>query len=272
MFVFFQVHKSLWCGCEFIFGTFFFKLTTFSGKHIGQRQCQFARNISILFKKLDACTLCWTTWFCNYSQHGHSHPCFFVKSQILATDRLPWKQHVFLVVPWPFLSQLQADSQPNPLVIPFFGAMIKISTRVEIQYKEEKPVMIPGDLIRHCEEKQYLQLRPTCRPIIQLVCGHTVAMNASLSQCSHLMELITIRNQNFKSQAEKAEEASSSNGQGNQEAEDLFGNQENVKPPQKRWFHPCLKATSNGWWLLQSRAMMSSACCQAKDQPEVTCA
>lgn len=24
MFVFFQVHKSLWCGCEFIFGTFFF--------------------------------------------------------------------------------------------------------------------------------------------------------------------------------------------------------------------------------------------------------
>ena len=175
---------------------------------------------------------------------------FFVKSQILATDRLPWKQHVFLVVPWPFLSQLQVDSQPNPLVIPLLGAMIKISTRVEIQYKEEKPVMIPDDLIRHHEEKQYLQLRPTCRPIIQLVCGHTVAMNASLSQCSHLLELITIRNQNFKSQTEKAEEASSSNGQGNQEADDLFGDQENVKP-KKRWFHPCLKATSNGWWLLQ---------------------
>ena len=29
------------------------------------------------FQKHDACTLCWTTWFCNYSQHGHSHPCFF---------------------------------------------------------------------------------------------------------------------------------------------------------------------------------------------------
>ena len=61
----------------YFWNIFFFKLTTFSGKHIGQRQCQFARSISILFKKHDACTLCWTTWFCNYSQHGHSHPCFF---------------------------------------------------------------------------------------------------------------------------------------------------------------------------------------------------
>ena len=108
--------------------------------------------------------------------------------------------------------------------------------------------MIPDDLIRHYEEKQYLQLRPTCRPIIQLVCGHTVAMNASLSQCSHLMELITIRNQNFKSQAEKAEEASSSNGQGNQEAEDLFGNQENVKPPPKKVIPSMLE--SNQQWLV----------------------
>lgn len=147
-----------------------------------------------------------------------------------------------------FFPNCKLIHSPILLSFHFFGTMIKISTRVEIQYKEEKPVMIPDDLIRHYEEKQYLQLRPTCRPIIQLVCGHTVAMNASLSQCSHLMELITIRNQNFKSQAEKAEEASSSNGQGNQEAEDLFGNQENVKPPQKKVIPSMLE--SNQQWLV----------------------
>ena len=50
------------------------------------------------------------------------------------------------------------------------GAAI-ISTRIQISFQNEKPVIIPQELIFEAEGQTWLKLRPTAQPIVQLIHG-----------------------------------------------------------------------------------------------------
>ena len=73
--------------------------------------------------------------------------------------------------------------------------MVEICQRFQIKVGEDKRVTIPNELVKKFQEKKFLKLRPTCQAIVQLISGGKQAKNASLSQCSHLQELIQARNQ-----------------------------------------------------------------------------
>ncbi len=93
--------------------------------------------------------------------------------------------------------------------------MAKISTRVEIAFEDEKPVVIPKEHILDSMEKQWLRLRPTCQPIIQLLTGQNIAKNSSLSGSHGLNAIIAARNKEYNKEPPAA-------GQEDQPAEALF--------------------------------------------------
>ena len=84
--------------------------------------------------------------------------------------------------------------------------MAKISSRVEIAYQEEKPVLIPKEHIMESMDKQWLKLRPTSQPIVQLLAGNKVAKNSSLSGCQALHAIIAARNQEYDLQTKKVKQ------------------------------------------------------------------
>ena len=94
-----------------------------------------------------------------------------------------------------------------------------------IQYKDEKTVAIPENLILQHEGNKYLKFRPTAQPIISLLLGHGPRRNASCSQHEPLTQLIEARNAKIKKlQTETPEDDPSQN---------LF-DQENDEPPAKK--------------------------------------
>ncbi|CAE7725702.1 unnamed protein product [Symbiodinium sp. CCMP2592] len=108
---------------------------------------------------------------------------------------------------------------------PFFGdsidiTMVTISHMVTLQYKEEKAIIVPTELIIQYEEHQYIQLRPTNHAICQLVCGSNIPKNASISACTKLQDIIQKRNQ-----AMQSDEAS-------EQKDDLFPSSD--EPPSKK--------------------------------------
>jgi hypothetical protein len=76
--------------------------------------------------------------------------------------------------------------------------MVSIKEAIEIQYQDEKPVLIPHSLILNHEGQKYLKVRPTSQPIICLLHGKQSKRNASLSQLEPLGPLIEARNQEIK--------------------------------------------------------------------------
>ena len=76
--------------------------------------------------------------------------------------------------------------------------MVSIKEAIEIQYQEEKPVLIPHSLILNHEGQKYLKVRPTSQPIICLLHGGQPKRNASLSQLEPLGQLIEARNEEIK--------------------------------------------------------------------------
>ena len=84
--------------------------------------------------------------------------------------------------------------------------MAKISSRVEIAYQEEKPVLIPKEHIMDSMDKQWLKLRPTSQPIVQLLAGSKVAKNSSLSGCKELHAIIAARNQEYDKEPHAADQ------------------------------------------------------------------
>ena len=70
---------------------------------------------------------------------------------------------------------------------PLARTMATISSRVEIAYQEEKPVLIPKEHIINSMDKQWLRLRLTSQPIIQLLAGQNIAKNSSLSGSQGLL-------------------------------------------------------------------------------------
>ena len=69
-----------------------------------------------------------------------------------------------------------------------------ISHRILIQYKDEKAITVPCELVMKHGEDEYIRLRPTNYAIIQLICGSASA-NASISSSIKLHELIRQRNE-----------------------------------------------------------------------------
>ena len=68
-----------------------------------------------------------------------------------------------------------------------------ISHKIPIQYKDEKAITVPSDMVMKHGEDDYIRLRPTNYAIIQLICGSS-ACNASISSSGKLHELIRMRN------------------------------------------------------------------------------
>ena len=93
--------------------------------------------------------------------------------------------------------------------------MATISSRVEIAYQEEKPVLIPKERIINSMDKQWLRLRLTSQPIIQLLAGQNIAKNSSLSGSQGLTAIIAARNKEYDKEPPAAE-------QEDQPAEALF--------------------------------------------------
>ncbi|CAE7837082.1 unnamed protein product [Symbiodinium sp. CCMP2592] len=98
--------------------------------------------------------------------------------------------------------------------------MVTISHMVTLQYKEEKAIIVPTELIIQHEEHQYIQLRPTNHAFCQLVCGSNIPKNASISACTKLQEIIQKRNE-----AMQSDEAS-------EQKDDLFPSSD--EPPSKK--------------------------------------
>ena len=93
-----------------------------------------------------------------------------------------------------------------------FPAMVSIKTSIQIEYQNEKAVVIPHDLLLGHEGQQFLKLRPTSYPIIRLLHGHNAPRNASLTQLKPLQDLIEARNQEIK----KVQGEEDPSGTGNQ--------------------------------------------------------
>ena len=98
---------------------------------------------------------------------------------------------------------------------PLARTMATISSRVEIAYQEEKPVLIPKEHIINSMDKQWLRLRLTSQPIIQLLAGQNIAKNSSLSGSQGLTAIIAARNKEYDKEPPAAE-------QEDQPAEALF--------------------------------------------------
>lgn len=74
------------------------------------------------------------------------------------------------------------------------GAMVTISHKILIQYKDEKAITVPSDMVMKHGEDDYMRLRPTNYAVIQLICGSS-SCNASISSSGKLHELIRLRNE-----------------------------------------------------------------------------
>ena len=127
-------------------------------------------------------------------------------------------------------------SSCHPEIVP---AMVSIKEAIELQYEEEKQVLIPHTLIVNHEGQKYLKLRPTSQPIICFLHGEQTKRNASLSQLEPLQQLIEARNQEIKKvQHEDPDEHGDNN---------LFDRKEGEPPAKKRnVFAPCVVTTTVG--------------------------
>lgn len=52
--------------------------------------------------------------------------------------------------------------------------MVEISHKVTISYNEEKAITVSPDLIKSFQNQQYLHLKATCYPIVQLLTGQNL--------------------------------------------------------------------------------------------------
>ena len=118
-----------------------------------------------------------------------------------------------------------------------FPAMVSIKTSIQIEYQNEKAVVIPHDLLLGHEGQQFLKLRPTSYPIIRLLHGHNAPRNASLTQLKPLQDLIEARNQEIK----KVQGEEDPSGTGNQ---NLFDQEDAEFVPKKG----SLLHQSHLWW------------------------
>ncbi|CAE7327779.1 bglB [Symbiodinium sp. CCMP2592] len=84
--------------------------------------------------------------------------------------------------------------------------MVEIRAAIQIKYESERPILIPKDLVKLSKDKQWLQLRPTSQPIIELLTGQRPDKNASLSGSTAMANLIKKRNQSFDQPATPAEQ------------------------------------------------------------------
>lgn len=75
--------------------------------------------------------------------------------------------------------------------------MAEICHCVAIAYQQEPKVLIPEDLVHKKNDKTYIQLRPTSKPIVQLLTGRRCQVNASLSSSATLQNLVKKRNAQF---------------------------------------------------------------------------
>ena len=72
--------------------------------------------------------------------------------------------------------------------------MVEINTRFEVKF-QDKPVLLPKELIAQYDGQRFLKLRPTNQQICQLICGSGAAKkNASLSSSTSLQDLLNQRN------------------------------------------------------------------------------
>ncbi|CAE7931008.1 unnamed protein product, partial [Symbiodinium sp. KB8] len=86
------------------------------------------------------------------------------------------------------------------------GAMVTISHKILIQYKDEKAITVPSDMVMKHGEDDYMRLRPTNYAVIQLICGSS-SCNASISSSGKLHELIRMRNEQLMENHEHEVEA-----------------------------------------------------------------
>ena len=103
---------------------------------------------------------------------------------------------------------MKLGSQPGACtqLPPLARSMATVSSRVEIAYQEEKPVLIPKEHIINSMDKQWLRLRLTSQPIIQLLAGQNIAKNSSLSGSQGLTAIIAARNKEYDKEPPAADQ------------------------------------------------------------------
>ncbi len=72
--------------------------------------------------------------------------------------------------------------------------MVQIGTRFQIRFQDEKPVLLPEDLLLEAHGKQWLRLRPTAPSICQIILGNQYQHNASISAAPTLQKWLQARN------------------------------------------------------------------------------
>ncbi len=81
-----------------------------------------------------------------------------------------------------------------------------ISSRVEIAYQQDKPVLILKEHIMESLDKQWLKVTPTSQPIVQLLAGSRLAENSSLSACKELHAITQAGNKEFDKEPHAADQ------------------------------------------------------------------
>ena len=76
--------------------------------------------------------------------------------------------------------------------------MAEIRAAIQIRYQGESPILIPKELLKTANQKQFIQLRATSQPIIQLLTGKKPEKNSSLSNSTALQKLVKQRNDEFQ--------------------------------------------------------------------------
>eukprot|EP00439_Symbiodinium_sp_Y106_P071171 s6186_g12.t1 len=84
--------------------------------------------------------------------------------------------------------------------------MAEIRAAIQIRYQEKSPILIPKELLKTANQKQFIQLRATSQPIIQLLTGKKPEKNSSLSKSSALQKLVKQRNDELQKPPEAAQQ------------------------------------------------------------------
>ena len=81
--------------------------------------------------------------------------------------------------------------------------MVSFVQRMELQYQDEAPILIPKELIFEKLDKTWLQIKATSQPMIHFISGNRSGKNSSLVSSTTLQKMLKDRNAKIDQAADK---------------------------------------------------------------------
>ena len=81
--------------------------------------------------------------------------------------------------------------------------MVSFVQRMDLQYQDEAPILIPKELIFQKLDKTWLQIKATSQPMIHFISGNRFGKNSSLVSSTTLQKMLKDRNAKIDQAADK---------------------------------------------------------------------